>query len=76
MTLQALGQGFLKTLPSKGVCWSCCYGSKVLESKISADSQLDVLVVVNEEALEQWHHLNLATNPKHYSFINRVLGSK
>lgn len=75
-SLVGLGQTLLRTLPSNGVCWGCCYGSKVLEHKMSLDSQLDVLVVIHDSALESWHSENLKLNGHHYSSVNRLLGPK
>jgi hypothetical protein len=75
-TLNLLGEALLKTLPTTGVRWSFCYGSKVLESKMALDSQLDVLVVVEDRELENWHKDNLQLNGLHYSTLNRILGNK
>lgn len=57
-------QSALDILPKSGVAFACAYGSRYLED--AKKSQLDLLVVVDNAHLNEWHYENLHRNPKHY----------
>eukprot|EP01125_Pyxidicula_operculata_P002067 TRINITY_DN12020_c0_g1_i1.p1 TRINITY_DN12020_c0_g1~~TRINITY_DN12020_c0_g1_i1.p1 ORF type:complete len:327 (+),score=32.58 TRINITY_DN12020_c0_g1_i1:40-1020(+) len=68
-------RSLLSNLPRTGVKWSCCYGSKVMEGNMSKNSQLDVLIAIDDKDISSWHNQNRDKNPHHYSSICSAFGS-
>jgi len=70
--LSYLGNWFLNAVPPDGICWSCCYGSQVMESALL--SQLDMIIAIQDSKIQAWHEKNLIINWDHYSIWARGLG--
>jgi len=75
--LEGTARQLLHQLPRIGVRWAFCYGSSFLESAGNAQSlrsqQVDVILVVKENDLSEWHSQNLQSNPQHYSLLWRLV---
>lgn len=66
----------MKVLPNTGLQYAFCYGSSLFakpESKnqantlASKEKQIDVVLVIDDKHLNDWHAHNMTHNPQHYA---------